>query len=223
MLCTTGLPLTVPFAIPFLALVEVLLFYTFAPRQLAMWLNDDFRVWQTLTATFAHADGLHLTSNVVGMTLGVACEIVHGPLRSATLFLYSAVGGAVGFAAWRALTVGPEFRFYVGASPGVYGLLGSFGSHMVINWRESRLKWLWCTWLCTVLVSEYGMYYTQPVETVAYASHVLGGLHGALLGTRVLRNVVPWRWEKRVQVVAMSTSFLLMAFSLAACHLLLIR
>jgi membrane associated rhomboid family serine protease len=83
--------------------------------------------YRLFAANFLHANLLHIYMNGMGLfVLGGLLERMLGPWRFITVYLVSALGGALA-SAWAALAL-----LSVGASTAVFGLLGSLA---VLNWR----------------------------------------------------------------------------------------
>ncbi|KAG4072429.1 hypothetical protein HA402_004361 [Bradysia odoriphaga] len=99
-------------------------------------------VWRYVTDAFVHTGFPHLWSNMLlQMILGVLLEIVHHWKRISVIYFASVVGGSL------FMTVLSPREYVVGASAGVYGLLFSHLSNIILNWNEMdwkrcRLFWL---------------------------------------------------------------------------------
>lgn len=159
---------------------------------------------QVLTSLFAHANVSHLSGNAIAQLLvGSLIEIFHGHERFLQLYVWSGVGGVLTFRQWWLWEGhGVDVR-YVGCSPAVYGLLASAGSHVVLNWSEIYFRWIWLAFLIVSFGLEILVYVARPVNSsVAYSSHLGGGVCGLLLGLALLRNVRRHRWETTIQIVA---------------------
>jgi membrane associated rhomboid family serine protease len=86
--------------------------------------------WRLLTPMLLHAGIIHLVINVacIGL-LGRHIERSHGSLRTGILFTVSSVGGNMISALMQ-----PGFVL-VGASGGIFGLMGMCVADIVLNWR----------------------------------------------------------------------------------------
>jgi membrane associated rhomboid family serine protease len=96
----------------------------------------------------------------------------------------------------------------LGASGGVFGLLGGILGLLVLNWQESfvGVAWLCGGWapllwrLCFVTVAILVLALEVPPlvsrrSSVAHAAHLFGGLYGLVLSLVAGRNEVQRRWE----------------------------
>lgn len=93
----------------------------------------------------------HLWTNVIfQLILGVLLEIVHHWKRIAIIYLSSILGGSL------FITVLNPQSYAVGASAGVYGLLFSHLSTIIINWNEMDRKCCRLFWLLLYLVFDIG-------------------------------------------------------------------
>lgn len=104
----------------------------------------------------------HLWSNVVfQLILGVLLEIVHNWKRIAIIYLSSILGGSL------FITILSPESYAVGASAGVYGLLFSHLSTIIINWNEMDRKCCRLFWLLFYITFDIGfsMYLELVVET----------------------------------------------------------
>lgn len=77
----------------------------------------------------------HLCTNVLlQLILGVLLEIVHNWSRIAIIYIASVLGGSL------FITLLSPNHYSVGASAGVYGLLFSHLSTIILNWKEMDKK-----------------------------------------------------------------------------------
>ena len=89
---------------------------------------DQGQFYRLTSATFLHADALHLLLNTVSLlVVGRVVEAVFGRVRMLWVFLVSAMSGAT--ASW---LIG-RTETSVGASGGVFGLLGAI---VIFGWRH---------------------------------------------------------------------------------------
>ena len=153
--------------------------------------------WQLLTFQFLHANELHLLLNCwVTFVFGRPMESVLRPTRFMALYLASGIaGGALQILAWE--FAGNHLAHHVvGASAGVFGLLGAFTYvfpdarmtvllFFVIPVRMTAHRMLIVVGLITVL----GLIYPSWLlgSNVAHAAH-LGGLIAGLILVRALRR-----------------------------------
>lgn len=192
MLCTRFLgPRHAPLVTGALSVALVAFFFAPVPALDA----DNFHLSQLVTYAFAHADAVHLASNVACLLLiGSVCELVHGSVRTGLVFALSVTGGGLAYAN----TTGRV----VGASGGVYGLLGAYGAHLVLNFREVQFRMLWAGALVGITTAEFLLYLYAPIPNVAYTVHVAGAAYGLLGGIFLLKNPVVLEHERVLQVAA---------------------
>lgn len=93
----------------------------------------------------------HLWTNVAfQLILGVLLEIVHNWKRIGIIYLSSIVGGSL------FITIFNPQSYAVGASAGVYGLLSSHLSTIIINWNEMDRKCCRLFWLLFYVIFDIG-------------------------------------------------------------------
>lgn len=86
--------------------------------------------WRVLSAAVLHAGLVHYFINCLALWfVGKAIETSHGLVAAAILFLVPAVGGTVLSAIFL-----PEY-ITVGASGGIFGLIGACLSDIIMNWK----------------------------------------------------------------------------------------
>ena len=170
--------------------------------------TTDFHIWQLVTYAFAHADTLHLSSNVGSLlVIGSICELVHGSVRTALTLGLSVTGGGLAYAN----TMGGRV---VGASGGVYGLLGAYGAHLVLNFHEVRFRLLWFAALVGIGTTDMLLYIYAPIPNVAYTVHVAGAAYGLLGGIFILKNPIVRAHERALQVAAVGLVVMFYGLSL---------
>ena len=91
--------------------------------------------WTILTTGFAHADWLHILLNMYSLWIfGEAIEQFLGPKRFVWLYLASIIGGSIAF------TVFDPMGIAVGASGGIFGLMGAyFVIIRALGYRSSQM------------------------------------------------------------------------------------
>lgn len=86
--------------------------------------------WRLVTASVLHAGLVHYFINMLALWfVGAAIEMSHGWMAACTIFALSAVGGTVLSALFL-----PE-AISVGASGGIFGLIGACLADIIMNWR----------------------------------------------------------------------------------------
>lgn len=151
-------------------------------------------VWQLATYTFLHGNLLHLLLNMLGLFfLGPELERRLGVRMFLALFMFSAILGGLG---WLALTW-PYEGICVGASGGVFGLIGAFAG--LFPHRQLTLLVFFVlpvtmpAWLMAVLFGLLQLaYLLNPGGTgIAYAAHLAGGLAGYVFVRMMYRTPGP--------------------------------
>ena len=86
--------------------------------------------WRLLSSTVLHAGLLHYLVNMLALWfVGAAIETSHGFIAATILFVIPAVGGTILSAIFL-----PEY-ITVGASGGIFGLIGACLSDIIMNWK----------------------------------------------------------------------------------------
>lgn len=177
------------------ALVQIILFYVTDTRaSLALLVPiAPGSEWRILTLTLAHANEEHLWGNLIAtLTLVLVFEVIHGTPRTAFLYWASGTFGTImQVLLWRG-----EFGALLGASGAVYGVMGAYVAHLVLNWSETPLWPLWVVLAILTLVLEVVNYAVNRAPNIAYAAHGFGALYGAVLALCVARNVRVVLWER---------------------------
>jgi membrane associated rhomboid family serine protease len=132
--------------------------------------------WRIATYSFLHFNGLHVILNVgLFWWVGRGIEQQVGTWRSALIYFASVVTSAVVILVVHYFH--PKFGATVGASGGVFGLLGA---SLVIAYRRSddpRFRmWLWI-----VLLTGFAISFLPDVSMAGHIGGVLGGVPLALL------------------------------------------
>jgi len=164
--------------------------------------------WVTyFMCSVSHFTNSHFFGNISSIIIfGTLLEIIHGSFASFIIFWYSATSGVLWFAA-----IENRVSLYRGASPGVYGIMGAYLAHTIINWKEAPFRFFWFFLLifevANILVVYYYSY--EYRTSVAHSSHVFGFIQGVLIGIIVLKNVVVRKWEIILQIFSGILSFTL--------------
>lgn len=91
---------------------------------------NDNESWRLLSSTVLHAGLVHYFINTLALWfVGKAIETSHGMAAAAILFLVPAIGGTILSAIFL-----PEY-ITVGASGGIFGLIGACLSDICMNWK----------------------------------------------------------------------------------------
>lgn len=150
--------------------------------------------YRLVTATFLHAGLIHLIMNTFMLALlGKAIELNHGMLPMFFLFFIPAVGGNVMSAVLQPGTVS------VGASGGIFGLLGGCLADSILNWNlmflvfkdrpgVSRL----CMKIRCIALLSIDLFFQALIGFMPYVDNFvhLGGLiYGCLAGFLILERL----------------------------------
>lgn len=160
--------------------------------------------WHYMASGVSHFGNTHFFSNIMSViAFGTLLEIVHGNFAAFTIFWYSCISGAT----WHAALYG-SLSCYRGASPGVYGLIGAYLAHIIINWKEAPLRFVWLILVILEAVNIAFLYNSSERyrDQVAHWSHSFGFIQGTLLSLIVLRNMVVHNWEILLQILAFFVS-----------------
>jgi membrane associated rhomboid family serine protease len=145
--------------------------------------------WRLVSYQFAHSGFAHIVSNtLIGTFFSAAIEITH---PYAGIFVLTVYEIAVIFGALAFSYVSP-YRGLVGASSGVYGIIGSIIPHLVFDityspWPDSRdfVSYINLVLACSVvfiLLEDLISYFVAYKENVAYTAHMAGWFVGIFLG-----------------------------------------
>ena len=131
--------------------------------------------WRLLTAATLHADVAHALGNAgFFLLLGWAAGERLGPGVAALTWLATAVAG------FAATPIFSEATLSVGASGGLFGLLGAAGGHALRHWRSAELQRrgrLRAVGGAVLLLS-----FTASSPRASLAAHLVGFAAGWLLG-----------------------------------------
>ena len=87
-------------------------------------------IWRLITPMFLHAGLIHYVFNMMALWfIGSAVECVHGFAAASIIFTISGIGGTLISAIFL-----PQY-ISVGASGGIFGLIGSCLADIVMNWH----------------------------------------------------------------------------------------
>ncbi len=145
---------------------------------------DQGEIYRLVSATFLHADALHLLLNTASLiVVGRVVEAVFGRVRMLCVFLISAMSGAT--ASW---LIG-RTDTSVGASGGVFGLLGAI---VIFGWRHrddlpDDLGRVFRRRVAVIVVANLAL--GIPLQFIDDLAH-LGGLAAGLIAGMLLSNEV---------------------------------
>ena len=195
-------PYSVPLHSVLLVTACVVLFYVDEnhARHLALRLpiSVDVSTATLLSCVLVHVDAMHLWNNIVLIALfGTLFEVVHGVVAHAVVFWMGAFAGVIFEAGFN-----DDFRGrLLGASGGAFALLGAYGGHLIINWKETRNARLFALSLFVYVLFHVMHALTREEDervTIADWSHGSGFAQGLLVGCVVVRNMRVLWWEQLV-------------------------
>lgn len=154
------------------------------------------------------------------MVLGVLLEIVHSWLPIATIYFASVIGGSL------FITLLNPNSYAVGASAGVYGLLSSHLSTIILDWNDWNNKVVRLSavlfYICLdfsvnltfapddfdvrtpdnlSILSTFLIYFKNCYQQTNYASYVGGAITGFLISILVLKDCSNQKWKKNLRIV----------------------
>ncbi|KAH9500713.1 Rhomboid- protein 2, partial [Bulinus truncatus] len=193
-----------------------------------------YEAWRFLTYMLMHQGYLHIISNIgFQLLFGTVLEVVHKWWRVGIVYLLGVIAGSL------AHSISDHNVSLVGASGGVYALLGAHVAAIVINWKEMNYKCLdpdemennICCGIGRVLLSapvrlaiilllvipdtSVAIYrrVTEPDQfKVGVTAHLGGFLAGLMLGIVILKNVNTLTWEKNLGWVTLAIYLAFVAF-----------
>jgi rhomboid-related protein 1/2/3 len=177
-----------------------------------IWGNGEY--WRLASYQMVHFGINHIGFNMVAQLLfGTPIERVHGTERIVLLYELGVVGGAL-FAGWS-----DPMKIVVGASGGVYTILGAHWANMAIAWdamKNGTVPPYARMFVLSILIGiDIFQYIFQRAEGTSYAVHLGGFLVGFVGGILVLRELEVDFWETWVvRPLAVMLFCLLIGFSI---------
>ncbi|ESP04998.1 hypothetical protein LOTGIDRAFT_230044 [Lottia gigantea] len=224
-----------PLFIPIISITEVIIFIVYAVELqekgiettatsgVAMYSPLVYRptrryeAWRFLTYMFMHQGYLHIVSNMLfQLVFGIPLEFVHKFWRVMTVYLLGVIAGSL------AHSMTDHAVSLVGASGGVYALLGAHVAAIITNWKEMNYQCcggsikrillsapvrLMVILMLVVPDTSIAIYrrITAPDEfKVGVTAHIGGFLCGLLLGVPVLKNIKMLPWERTLGWVTLA-------------------
>uniref|UniRef100_UPI00358DFECA rhomboid-related protein 2 n=1 Tax=Myxine glutinosa TaxID=7769 RepID=UPI00358DFECA len=141
--------------------------------------------WRFVSYMLVHAGVQHILNNVVvQLVLGLALELVHKGHRVAIVYLSGVIAGSLGSSIFD-----PEVAL-VGASGGVYALIGGYFTNVLVNFdqmkplfRAIRIAFISVMVISDVSLAIYRRYIIKDLaERVSFVAHIAGGLAGLSMG-----------------------------------------
>lgn len=151
--------------------------------------------WQFFTYAFLHGNLLHVLLNMLGLLfMGPELERQLGSRMFTLLFFFSSVLGGLG---WLLMTW-PHAGICVGASGGLFGLIGAFAG-LFPHRRITLLVFFVLpvtmpAWVMGVLFGLFQLAYllNPGGSSIAYAAHLAGGIAGFLFVRIMYRRRDDW-------------------------------
>ncbi|XP_076454648.1 rhomboid-related protein 2-like [Babylonia areolata] len=193
-----------------------------------------YEAWRFLTYMLMHQGYMHILFNMIfQLVFGLPLEIVHKAWRVALVYLLGVIAGSL------AHSICDHYVALVGASGGVYALLGAHVAAIITNWREMNYKCMdqdelednTCKGICRILLSApvrlmvilvlvvpdtslaiYRRVVEPENQKVGVAAHVGGFLAGLLLGVPILLNIRRHDWETILGWVTLAIYLVFLAF-----------
>ena len=145
--------------------------------------------------------------------MGIPLEMVHGSLRVVGVYFMGIIAGSLGSS-----VVDPRTNI-VGASAGVYALVGAHVADLYINWAEMPYRWLRAFFLGSLTIADTSISLYQRYglgnKATSYAGHFFGFVMGITLGVVILHNLRETQyelWAKRIGIVLAIVGFIIALF-----------
>ncbi|XP_030395052.1 rhomboid-related protein 2 isoform X1 [Gopherus evgoodei] len=141
--------------------------------------------WRFISYMLVHAGIQHILGNLfLQLILGIPLEMVHKGHRVSLVYLAGVIGGSL------ASSVCDPLQALVGASGGVYALIGGYFMNVLVNFREMiPLFGVFRLLLAGIIVGTdmgFALYrrFIAPVNgpQVSFVAHIAGGLAGMSIG-----------------------------------------
>ncbi|MHB0935871.1 MAG: rhomboid family intramembrane serine protease [Armatimonadota bacterium] len=158
--------------------------------------------WRLITAGFLHGGVIHLAFNMLALyNLGIVLEHWQGKARLAVLFLFSVLTSSL------AVVWFSPNHVTLGASGGIFGLLGGFLTIALLYWRDfpKEVRKELFGWLPQVLLINGVISFMPGISLAGHAGGLVGGMLIGLVILRspVRRNPLPaWAWPALAALLA---------------------
>ncbi|KAF5307997.1 hypothetical protein FQR65_LT06565 [Abscondita terminalis] len=180
--------------------------------------NKRKQIWRFFTYMFLHSNLVHVVLNVFTQCLfAFILEQNKSSIRVGIVYLLSGVVGALTATCLRRDLV-------VGASAGVYALLISYLSRIILNFNSTKHKAWKCLAVLIIVASDVTYYfinssYKPNLVTISEGAHIGGAVSGFLLGL-ILYKSYDKESTTRNKVIRV---FALIVFSISVITLLIIN
>ncbi|EHB11043.1 Rhomboid-related protein 2, partial [Heterocephalus glaber] len=144
--------------------------------------------WRFLSYMLVHAGVQHIVGNLfMQLMLGIPLEMVHKGLRVGLVYLAGVIAGSL------ASSIFDPLKSLVGASGGVYALMGGYFMNVLVNFREMIPAFGIVRLLIIILIiaSDMGFalyrrfFVPENGSPVSFAAHIAGGFAGMSIGYTV--------------------------------------
>nr|XP_010980688.2 rhomboid-related protein 2 isoform X1 [Camelus dromedarius] len=144
--------------------------------------------WRFVSYMLVHAGVQHILGNLVmQLILGIPLEMVHKGLRVGLVYLAGVIAGSL------ASSIFDPLKSLVGASGGVYALMGGYFMNVLVNFREMIPAFGIVRLLIIILIvlSDMGFalyrrfFVPANGSPVSFAAHIAGGFAGMSIGYTV--------------------------------------
>ncbi|XP_055978877.1 rhomboid-related protein 2 [Sorex fumeus] len=144
--------------------------------------------WRFISYMLVHAGIQHILGNLImQLLLGIPLEMVHKGLRVGLVYLAGVIAGSL------ASSIFDPLKFLVGASGGVYALMGGYFMNVLVNFREMipafgifRLLIITFIIMSDMGFALYRRFFVSGKESrVSFAAHIAGGFAGMSIGYTV--------------------------------------
>ncbi|XP_038614251.1 rhomboid-related protein 2 [Tachyglossus aculeatus] len=144
--------------------------------------------WRFVSYMLVHAGVEHIVGNLfMQLLLGIPLEMVHKGHRVGLVYLAGVIGGSL------ASSICDPLQALVGASGGVYALIGGYFMNVLVNFREMIPVFGITRLLIIIFIVVFDMGFAlyrrfiAPVTgpSVSFVAHIAGGLAGMSIGYTV--------------------------------------
>ena len=157
--------------------------------------------WRMFSVALLHGGFMHLACNCLFLFIfGSVLEMYQGSWRTWLYFLAGVGGGSIASLWWNPRIVG------VGASGGLFGLIGAIAG-LIIRHRREFPQRLWRSWrkMVLMLLLYNGMVMFRPqVDSAAHVGGLIGGFAAAFVLARSPVKIVwprVWVWPAMVALL----------------------
>jgi len=189
--------------------------------------------WRLITPMFLHAGIIHYAFNMLALWfVGSAVEQSHGSFAAATIFVIPAIGGTILSGIFL-----PEY-ISVGASGGIFGLIGACVADIVLNWSllfskyvtdsKGKCKHIWILiWLLGDIIFNSMLGLTPFIDNF---THMGGMVYGFFCGISTLERlsmkffgIKATPWQRIRKVVGRFSGLIIAVIALLATTVVLLE